>query len=259
MNTKKIIMISVIVPIVLALLSGGGYLIYNEMQGQHAQNLKDLEKFGFTVLPTNTHSESTGELGVKQLPATFTEDKLTPTQKVIRGLMDDNEQLIEEQRGLNSQIESLKEEIAALQNYKKLNEHFAPLTIAEEVSAVERQLKKLLLDMPDARRFSNLQIEAMSASAGNEYKKFIGGKRLILSDNERELLVKDYMPEFSFCVGDGIEIAANSPREERLITTYFRKQDESLLPLNLKADLDTVIKPCQTALYARLSNYDKPL
>ncbi len=259
MNTKKIIMIGVIVPIVLALLSGGGYLIYNEMQGQHAQNLKDLEKFGFTVLPTNTHTESTGELGVKQLPATFAEDKLTPTQKVIRGLMDDNEQLIEEQRALNEQIESLKQEVAALQNYKKLNEHFAPLTIIEEVAAVERQLKKLLLDMPDARRFSNLQIEAMSASAGNEYKKFIGGKRLILSDNERELLVKDYMPEFSFCVGDGIEIAANSPREERLITTYFRKQDESLLPLNLKADLDTVIKPCQTALYARLSNYDKPL
>ncbi len=259
MNTKKLIMIGVIVPVVLALLSGGGYLVYNEMQGQHAQNLKDLEKFGFTVLPTNTHSESTGELGVKQLPATFAEDKLTPTQKVIRGLMDDNEQLIEEQRALNEQIETLKQEVAALQNYKKLNEHFAPLTIIEEVAAVERQLKKLLLDMPDARRFSNLQIEAMSASAGNEYKKFIGGKRLILSDNERELLVKDYMPEFSFCVGDGIEIAANSPREERLITTYFRKQDQSLLPLNLKADLDTVIKPCQTALYARLSNYDKPL
>jgi len=259
MNTKKLIMIGVIVPVVLALLSGGGYLVYNEMQGQHAQNLKDLEKFGFTVLPTNTHSESTGELGVKQLPATFAEDKLTPTQKVIRGLMDDNEQLIEEQRALNEQIETLKQEVAALQNYKKLNEHFAPLTIIEEVAAVERQLKKLLLDMPDARRFSNLQIEAMSASAGNEYKKFIGGKRLILSDNERELLVRDYMPEFSFCVGDGIEIAANSPREERLITTYFRKQDDSLLPLNLKADLDTVIKPCQTALYARLSNYDKPL
>lgn len=259
MNTKKLIMIGIIVPVVLALLSGGGYLIYNEMQGQHAQNLKDLEKFGFTVLPTNTHSESTGELGVKQLPATFAEDKLTPTQKVIRGLMDDNEQLIEEQRALNEQIETLKQEVAALQNYKKLNEHFAPLTIIEEVAAVERQLKKLLLDMPDARRFSNLQIEAMSASAGNEYKKFIGGKRLILADNERELLVKDYMPEFSFCVGDGIEIAANSPREERLITTYFRKQDDSLLPLNLKADLDTVIKPCQTALYARLSNYDKPL
>lgn len=259
MNTKKLIMIGVIVPVVLALLSVGGYLIYNEMQGQHAQNLKDLEKFGFTVLPTNTHSESTGELGVKQLPATFAEDKLTPTQKVIQGLMDENEQLIEEQRALNDQIETLKQEVAALQNYKKLNEHFAPLTIIEEVAAVERQLKKLLLDMPDARRFSNLQIEAMSASAGNEYKKFIGGKRLILSDNERELLVRDYMPEFSFCVGDGIEIAANSPREERLITTYFRKQDDSLLPLNLKADLDTVIKPCQTALYARLSNYDKPL
>lgn len=259
MNTKKIIIFGVLTPLILAALAGGGFFIYNKMKGQHAQNLQDLQKFGFTVLPTNTHSESTGELGVKQLPSTFNENKLTPTQKVIRGLMDDNEQLIEEQQALNNKISALKEEIAALQNYKKLNEHFAPLTIIEEVAAVERQLKKLLLDMPDARRFSNLQIEAMSASAGNEYKKFIGGKRLILSDNEREALVTDYMPEFAFCVGDGIEIAANSPREERIITTYFRKQNDDILPINLKTDLDTVVKPCQTALYARLANYDKPL
>ncbi|MAY42288.1 MULTISPECIES: hypothetical protein [unclassified Neptuniibacter] len=259
MQTKKIIILSIIIPLILILLSGGGYLAYNELQGQHADNLKDLEKFGFSVIPLNTHSETTGALGAKQLPATFAEKKTTPTQKVIKGLMDDNEQLIAEQEVLQAQISSLKAEINALQEYKKLNEHFAPLTITEEVAAVEQQLKKLLIDMPDARRFSNLQIEAMSASAGNEYKKFIGGKRLILSDIEREALVKDYMPAFSFCVGDGIDIAANSPREERLITTFFRKQDSSILSSSLKTDLDTVIKPCQTALYARLSDYDTPM
>lgn len=259
MQTKKLIIIAVVVPVVLAAVGIGGYLIYNEMQGQHEQNLKDLEKFGFTVLPSNTYSESTGELGTKQLPATFAADKLTPTQKVIKGLMADNEALLDEQKELNKRIDSLKAEIAALEEYKKLNEHFAPLTIAEEVAAVEKQLKQLLIDMPDARRFSNLQIEAMSAAAGNEYKKFIGGKRLILSEMEREGLVKDYMPEFSFCIGDGIEIAANSPREERLITSYFRRPADSPLPINLKADLDVVVKPCQTALYERLASYDKPI
>lgn len=259
MKTKNIVILGVIVPVVLAIVSVGGYFAYNTMQGQHEQNLKDLEKFGFTVLPSSTYTESTGELGTKQLPATFAQDKLTPTQKVIKGLMDDNEQLIEEQKELQKTIDALKAEIAQLNDYKKLNEHFAPLTIAEEINAVESQLKTLLVDMPDARRFSNLQLEAMSAASGNEYKKFIGGKRLILSTSERESLVKDYLPSYAFCVGDGIEIAANSPREERLITTYFRKQDSTQLSVNLKADLDTVVKPCQTALYARLSEYDKPL
>lgn len=256
---KKLVLFVIILPVVLAILGIGGYFIYNEMQGQHAKNLQELEKFGFTVLPSNTYSESQGTLGQKQLPATFAQDKLTPTQKVIQGLMDDNDQLIEEQQQLQKQIDKLKAEVAALENYKKLNEHFAPLTIAEEITAVEKQIKKLLIDMPDARRFSNLQIEAMSASVGHEYKKFIGGKRIILSDSEREDLVSTYMPEYAFCVGDGIEIAANSPREERAITNFFRKQDDTLLSGNLKNDLETVIKPCQVTLFSRLDSYARPL
>ncbi len=255
---KKIVVLGVILPIIIAVLGVGGYFAYQEMQGQHAQNLKDLEKFGFAVLPTE-FQETKGELGQNQLPPTFAEDRMTPTQKVIKGLMEDNDQLIEEQQGLRMEIASLKAHIAELENYKKLNEHFAPLTIAEEITAVEKQIKKLLVDMPDARRFNNLQLEAMSASVGNEYKKFIGGKRLILSSKEREDLIKAYMPEYAFCVGDGIEIAANSPREERLITSYFRQQKDGILSSDLKTDLETVTKPCQTALYARLNDYDKPL
>ena len=173
--------------------------------------------------------------------------------------MDDNKQLIEEQQALQDKIDALKAQVADLENYKMLNEHFAPLTIAEEIKAVEKQIKTLLIDMPDARRFSDLQINAMSASVGNEYKKFIGSKRIILSDNEREDFIKQYMPEYAFCVGDGIEIAANSPREERAIATYFREQTDQALSNELKTDLETVVKPCQTALYSRLSSYDKPI
>lgn len=257
MKAKKLIFLAILLPIILTGLGLGGFTAYNQMQGQHAENLKELEKFGFTVLPTTVYEESKGQLGEKQLPPTFAEDKLTPTQKVIKGLMGDNDQLIEEQKVLKKEISALKDEIAALQNYKKLNEHFAPLTIAEEVGAVEEQLKSMLLDMPDARRFDNLKIEAMSAASGNEYKKFIGSKRIILSENERHDLVKEYMPEFAFCIGDGIEIASNSPRESRLITSYFRSGNAAKLDGSLKEDLDTVTKPCQTALYERLNNYDR--
>lgn len=256
---KKFVMIGIVVPVVLAILGVGGFFIYKEMQGQHEQNLKDLEKFGFTVLPNTPYEESKGALGENQLPATFAQEKLTPTQKVIQGLMDDNKQLIEEQQALQDKIDALKAQVADLENYKMLNEHFAPLTIAEEIKAVEKQIKTLLIDMPDARRFSDLQINAMSASVGNEYKKFIGSKRIILSDNEREDFIKQYMPEYAFCVGDGIEIAANSPREERAIATYFREQTDQALSNELKTDLETVVKPCQTALYSRLSSYDKPI
>lgn len=259
MKAKKLIFLLLILPIILAGLGVGGFYAYNEMQGQHAQNLKELEKFGFTVLPTTVYEESKGELGENQLPSTFAEDKLTPTQKVIRGLMDDNDELIEETKELRQQISMLKDEIAALENYKQLNEHFAPLTIAEELTAVEKQLKDMLVDMPDARRFSNLQIEAMSAASANEYKKFISNRRIILSDKEREDMVAEYMPEFAFCAGDGIEIAANSPREANLITEHFRDQSKSRLDGDLKSDLETVIKPCQTALYERLASYDRPL
>lgn len=256
---KKLLIIGIVVPVVLAVLGIGGYFAYNEMQGQHKQNLEELEKFGFTVLPSTPYTESKGALGQSQLPATFAQDKLTPTQKVIQGLMNDNEQLIEEQRAFKQQIEGLQAHIAELENYKKLNEHFAPLTIAEEITEVEKQIKQLLIDMPDARRFSNLQIEAMSASVGNEYKKFIGNKRIILSDTERENLIKSYMPEYAFCVGDGIEIAANSPREERAITTFFRQQDNGVLSTELRTDLETVIQPCQVALFSRLGNFATPL
>lgn len=256
---KKLLIIVLVVPLILAVVGVGGYFAYNEMQGQHEQNLQELEKFGFTVLPNTPYTETKGALGEKQLPATFAQEKLTPTQKVIQGLMNDNDQLIEEQRAFKKQIEDLKAQIAELENYKKLNEHFAPLTIAEEITAVEKQIKKLLIDMPDARRFSNLQIEAMSASVGNEYKKFIGSKRIILSDTERENLIQTYMPEYAFCVGDGIEIAANSPREEREITSFFRQQDNNVLSSELKTDLETVIQPCQVALFSRLNNFASPL
>ncbi|MGH1461425.1 MAG: hypothetical protein ACRBB6_05285 [Neptuniibacter sp.] len=256
---KKLVMIGIIVPVIIAILGIGGFFIYNEVQGQHEQNLKDLEKFGFTVLPSSNFEESTGKLGEKQLPPTFGTKKLTPTQKVIQGLMDDNKQLINEQHQLQQHITDLKAQVAELENYKKLNEHFAPLTISEEIVEVEKQIKKLLIDMPDARRFSNLQIEAMSASVGNEYKKFIGNKRIIFSDSERESFIESYMPEYAFCVGDGIEIAANSPREERTIATYFRKPSEQVLSTELKIDIESVVKPCQTALYSRLDKYDQPL
>lgn len=256
---KKFAILGIVVPVIIAILGVGGFFIYQEMQGQHQENLKDLEKFGFAVLPNTTYTESKGALGQNQLPATFAQKKLTPTQKVIQGLMDDNEQLIEEQRQLQGEIDSLKAQVAELENYKRLNEHFAPLTIAEEIKAVEKQIKTLLIDMPDARRFNKLQVNAMSASVGNEYKKFIGNKRIILSDKEREDFIKQYMPEYAFCVGDGIEIAANSPREERAITSYFRDQNDQVLTSDLKTDLETVVKPCQTALYSRLANYDKPI
>lgn len=255
---KKFLIIGITL-VILTLLGVGGFFAYQEIQTQHDDNMESLEQFGFTVLPSATYEESKGELGAKQLPATFTEDKLTPTQRVIKGLMDDNDQLIAEQQGLRDQIKALKKQVAALEEYKKLNEHFAPLTLAEEILAVESQIKSLLIDSSDARRFGNLQLEAMSASVGHEYKKFIGNRRLILAEGEREDLVQKYMPEYAFCVGDGIEIAANSPREERLITRFFRSQDLSVLDSTLRSDLEAVIRPCQTALFSRLAEYDRPL
>ena len=95
MSTKKILVLAIVVPVVLGVLGVGGYYGSQALMQNDAANNKDLEKFGFAVLPhasapTPTQSEeelkdiykkSTGVLGATQEVATFADDKLSPTQK----------------------------------------------------------------------------------------------------------------------------------------------------------------------------------
>ncbi len=107
-------------------------------------------------------------LGAQQLPATFAEKKLTPTERVIRGLMQDKENLLAEQDALKSEIDALKQQITELQEYKRLNQHFAPETFEDELARTKTQLKAILARMPEADQFSNIRLEIMAAAGMQE-------------------------------------------------------------------------------------------
>ena len=269
MSTKKILTFAVVVPIVLGVLGVGGYYGSQALMQNDAANNKDLEKFGFAVLPNvssttptqddqelkDIYQKSTGVLGATQEVATFADETLTPTQKVIKGLMSDKEQLVKDKEELNDEITQLRAQIAELEEYKRLNEHFAPDKISEELTKVKARLKKYLLNSPSAARFNNRQIDIVSSASAVEYDKFIRRNRLILSDFQREELVSIYLPEFAFCLGDGVDIAANSAVEERDLARFFETQDISILKPVLRQDLDTVLTPCQEALHQQLAKF----
>lgn len=251
--SKKATLITVGVLTLTVAAGFAGVVIGPMVMKTHDENYVKLEDVGEALGAKIFYEESTGELGAKQLPATFAEDQLSPTQKVIKGLINDRDSLIEDNKVLEQRISSLKMEIAALEQYKANNERYAPLNAAEEAAIVEGVVKKFLVNSPDANRFSNLQIEVMSASSAQEYSKFAGRNQLILEDEARDQFIERHFPEYAFCVGDGIDVAANSNRELRAISRYIRSKDASQMSPILLEDLKTVLQPCQTALFTRMS------
>ncbi len=257
--TKRTVILIVLAPFVLILLLVIGYFAFNTLTSQHSENTEQFAEFGFKVLPTSRFEESVGILGAKQLPPTFGEEKLTPAQRVIRGLIRDNERLIEDKKILQSEIDELKAQVADLREYRRLNEHFAPLSIMQQRAAVEQQMIKLLQNSKDASRFNSLEQQAMAAAASKKYNDVIRNRRIMFTDAEREKFVEQELAVYAFCVGDGIQIAANSADETRQITAYMSDESgETRLSPQLKEDLNTVTQPCQRQLELSLANLRQP-
>ena len=252
--SKKGLVIGLIALVAVTGVSIGGYFAYDSITQQTAKNAKELEQFGYEMVATTRSFETTGELGTKQVPSTFDEGKVPPTQKVIRGLLNDKDSLLQDNQALLDEINKLNARIADLEEYKQLNEHFAPDRLKDELNEVERRIKAFLIRSADAERFSTLQIEIMAAASAAEYKAYITRNRLMLSADQKQLVISDFLPAYAFCVGDGVDIAANSPQEERLLATYFRTDDGSLLTQALAQDLSSVVAPCQLAIRTRLDS-----
>lgn len=252
MKSGKTTLLLILLPLLLIAMGVSGYLVYRKMQAQHEVNLADLEKFGYEMVPSDTYTESTGMLGADQLPATFTEKKLTPTERVIRGLMQDKENLLAEQATLKSQIEALQKQVEELQTYKQLNEHFAPETFRDELLRIKAQLKGILTRMPEAERFSNIRLEIMAAAGMQEYRRFVSSNRLMLDQPQRAQIVSEYLPAYAFCVGNAAELAANNRDEERLLVGWFNDPDNTRLPPALAEDLNKLLPACQKPLRERL-------
>jgi hypothetical protein len=249
---KAGILLLVLLPLLLSIAGVASYFAYQKMQAQHEINLADLEKFGYEMVPSNIYTESVGNLGAQQLPATFAEKKLTPTERVIRGLMQDKENLLAEQDALKSEIAALQQQVAELQEYRRMNEHFAPETFEQELTRTKTQLKAILARMPEAEQFSNIKLEIMAAAGMQEYRRFVTTNRLMLDQPERAIIVRDHLPVYAFCVGNAIELAANNRNEERLLIDWFNDPDNTTLPTLLAEDIKKLLPACQIPLREQL-------
>ncbi|SEG31915.1 hypothetical protein [Marinobacterium lutimaris] len=253
-NATKLSLI-IAVPLIVASLGAAVYFFWDSMQASQEANEEILHKFGFQIVPNSPYTETTGELGAKQVPATFAEDDLSPVEKVIRGLLFDKEQLIEENAQLQSQIDELHARIDKLEQYKTSNEQFAPENLAQEMIRTRAELRDKLRALPEAQRFTDFWINMMTDASMYEYRQFINANRLMLDEAHREQMVGKDLVDYGFCIGNAVELAANSVDEAQSVARWLKDPQSTKLANALREDLKVVIPPCRAPLRAKLDTY----
>lgn len=254
LNAAKLGLI-IAVPLIIASLGAAVYFFWDSMQASQEANEEILYKFGFQIVPNSPYTETTGELGAKQVPATFAEDDLSPVEKVIRGLMYDKEQLIEENAELQNQIDILQARVDNLEQYKTSNEQFAPENLAQELTRTRAELRDKLRALPEAQRFTDFWVNMMTDASMYEYRQFINANRMMLDEARREQLVGKDLVDFGFCIGKAVELAANSVDEARSVARWLKDPQSARLGSALQEDLKVVIPPCRIPLRKKLDTY----
>lgn len=231
--------------LVLVALGVGGYLLYPKLISSQQQNSVQLEKFGLLVMPGHSKYETTTQMGITQLPATFSEADLTPEERVVEGLIRDRNTLIEENQLQRLEIETLQRKIAELEDYKVKNRRYSPELLNEELERVLYELKQRLRAMPETERYSQLMLDLMAIAAQQEYLHIVRSRDLILDETRKSIIVNRYLPSYAFCIGNALSLAANNSDELRAIANWLVDPRVYPLPEPLQADLDIVLPPCQ--------------
>ena len=251
-SKKKPLIIGVIAFFVVALLGGGGFFAYSKLQKKTDENAEKLGGVG-EMLVGDRYKATDGSKQEALKPTIMQQQQdLVPSRKVVRALQKENIKLSIQIIRLKEQVKGLSEDVAELEEYKSTNQRFAPLRLKDEMAEIEMQVKSFLLDSEDAERFTTMQIEIMAAASSLEYRAYIMRNRLMVTKSQRSRLAAEYLPGYAFCVGDGIELAANNSKEFNLLASKFRGIENVRLPDRLKKDLDSVMTPCQNALRAQL-------
>ncbi|QEW07304.1 hypothetical protein [Nitrincola iocasae] len=251
-NKKKLLLFAA-APLGVLLLAVVGFFVYQFVAEQFKQKQVDLEKFGFDLHGTSQYETSEGLLGEAQLPSTFADENLTPSERIVHSLVRDRENLIIENRTLRQQIEALEAQLETYEEDRRMAEYFMPENFSQELERVERMLHTYLRQSADAQRFSNFRLEIMAAAGRMEYQRFVEANQLMLDAVQRTEIVVDYLPAFMFCVGDAVQLAANDFSEEREIRDYFGNPEQHRLPTIVQEDLDVVLPPCQRELREALN------
>lgn len=250
-SPKKLITAGIIFTIVV-ILGISAVLFVPKLQKNQASNTLNFEKFGFAVMPGGQYRESIGELGTKQLPATFSDAELTPEERVVASLINTRSDLIDENYQLRQTIENLEKRLADLEDYKAKNVQYAPEMFNQELARVLKEVETNLTNMPESDRFSTSLIELMAIAAQQEYINIVRTNDLILDEASKSIIVRVYLPSYSFCVGNALNVAVNSRQELQSVKDWLIEPNRNQLSAELKSDLDLLLPPCQLSFRSAL-------
>lgn len=240
-------------PVLVILIAVVGYFLYTSLTAQHAENVEKVEGFGELVMPASDAIDLNDPASAKLAPS-IGRKNLTPTQRVIFTLKEERVHLLEEAIMMRQEIMDLKAQVAELESYKRTNERYAPHTFNEEVSTVHTRSKQLLATLEESKRFTRRQLTGMAAASAKEYRRFLTMHKLVLEPEQIDVIVNDHLPPYAYCIGDGIDVAANNRSEEALLVEYFKTDKTDLMSNRLKSDLKAIVPPCQE-LFAKRMTY----
>ena len=239
-------------PVLLIILIAGGYFTYSAISSQQEENRKKVEDCGELVIPADMQASSVAN--DPKLSPSIGRKNMTPTQRVIHTLKEERIKLLEEAVMMREQIIDLKAQVAELEDYKRTNERYAPHTFNEEVSTVHIRIKQLLASQDEAKRFTSNQLKGMAAASAKEYRRFLTMHKLVLEQSEIDTVVNSHLPPYAYCIGDGIDLAANSRSEELMVVEFFKTDKTELMTNRLKSDLNAIVEPCQR-MFAKRMNF----
>ncbi len=244
------------VPLALIVAAASGYFIYTTISAQQAENRKKVEQFGELVIPLDASMTDADILN--NLAPTIPKEDMTPTQRVISALKDERVKLLNEAEVMREEISTLQTRVAELEEYKVTNERYSPNSFNEEVSKVHTRMRQLLASQKESRRFTNNQLKGMAAAAAQEYRRYLTMHKLLLDQDQIDKVVTSHLPVYAYCIGDGMDIAANNRTEELLVIEYFKTEKTDLMSSRLKSDLKAIIKPCQELFAKRMEEIAQP-
>jgi hypothetical protein len=238
-------------PMLLIILIAAGYFIYVGISEQQDENRKKVEGFGEMVSPADSGPGNPAT--DPELAPSIGKSNLSPTQRVISNMKKERVKLLDEAIKMREQITGLKAKVAELELYRKTNERYAPRSFNEEVSKVHTRMTQLLVSQDETKRFSSSQLKGMAAASAQEYRRYLTSRKLLLDPDQIDTVVTNHLPVYAYCIGDGMDIAANNRSEEQLVIEYFKTEKTELMGSRLKSDLKAIIAPCQDLFAQRMS------
>ncbi len=229
----------------------------------HTPCLKQLNK---SINQLLINQDNNPALPIAPPTSAATQNETQPSGPVIDPAISATEQLIltlnyEKERALikieqlNKRLEEQLKEQAELQQYHDQTERFAPLPTHEERERAYKVLSQYFDSTQDADRFNSFEKQAMSLSAANRYAALTKQHRLVLTESTKDEIIYNHLPNFGFCIGDGLKFVIDNALQQRQVVNALREQDPEYMDRKLQQQISTITEPCNERLDQQLSPY----